>query len=170
MQKFALFFGMLLMGSPAMAGGLVNRITSSVQLNVAAHAAQAVRVRTSYSVSGSGVKVDVDGGSAAAADLNVGGLGTLTSGVAAGDFSTAYQTTAGENFSFTQSFTAGDSTITSAPTVGEISPFSNQTSTAGGTVGDLAGTLGRDGAIDLTAGGAGTSAIGQFVTEITILD
>ena len=44
MQKFALFFGMLLMGSPAMAGGLVNRITSSVQLNVDAHATQAVRV------------------------------------------------------------------------------------------------------------------------------
>ena len=105
-----------------------------------------------------------------AADLNVGGHGTLTSGVAAGDFSTAYQTTAGENFQFTQSFTAGDASITSAPTVGEVSPFSNQTSTAGGTVGDLAGTLGRDGAIDLTAGGAGTSAIGQFVTEITILD
>ena len=170
MQKFALFFGMLLMGSPAMAGGLVNRITSSVQLNVDAHATQAVRVGNSYSVSGSGVKLDVDGGSAAAADLNVGGLGTLTSGVAAGDFSTAYQTTAGENFQFTQSFTAGDASITSAPTVGEVSPFSNQTSTAGGTVGDLAGTLGRDGAIDLTAGGAGTSAIGQFVTEITILD
>ena len=77
------------------------------------------------------------------ADLNVGGLGTLTSGVAAGDFSTAYQTTAGENFSFTQSFTAGDASITSAPTVGEVSPFSNQTSTAGGTVGDLGWYIGQ---------------------------
>ena len=42
------------------------------------------------------------------ADLVVGGLGTLTNGAAAGSFSTAYQTTAGEAFSYSNSFTAGD--------------------------------------------------------------
>ena len=39
-----------------------------------------------------------------------------------------------------------------------------------GTAGDLAGTIGTNGAIEITAGGAGTSAIGQFTSEITVLD
>ena len=46
--------------------------------------------------------------------------------------------------------------------------FSSQTSTASGSAGDLAGTIATSGAVTLVGGGAGTSAIGQFVSEISI--
>ena len=78
--------------------------------------------------------------------------------------------TDGEAFSFSTSFTQGDALSTSAPTVGEVSNFSSQTSYTAGTAGNLAGTIGQDGAITVTAGGAGTSATGQFVSEITVID
>ena len=42
------------------------------------------------------------------------------------------------------------------------------TTTAGGVAGTLAGTISSDHAIGLTAGGAGTSAVGQMVTEIKL--
>jgi len=41
-------------------------------------------------------------------------------------------------------------------------------STAAGTVGNLAGTVTSQGALTVTAGGAGTVATGQFVTELQI--
>jgi len=46
--------------------------------------------------------------------------------------------------------------------------YSNVVSTAPGTAGSLAGTILSSGAMTLTAGGSGTSATGQFVTEVTI--
>ena len=58
----------------------------------------------------------------------------------------------------------------SAPTVGAVGNFSSQTSYASGTAGDLAGTIATDGGIAITAGGAGSTAVGQFVSEITVID
>ena len=78
--------------------------------------------------------------------------------------------TSGDNFSFSTSFTQGDALVSNAPTVGAVSALSSQTSWAAGTAGDLAGTIGQDGAVAVTAGGAGTVATGQFVTEITVID
>ena len=46
-----------------------------------------------------------------------------------------------------------DAVITNAPTVGAVSAFSNQTSNAAGSAGDLAGTIDSSGAMSLTAGG-----------------
>ena len=57
-------------------------------------------------MSGSGVVPDVGG--TGTADLNVGGLGTLTNGAAGGSIPTATQSTSGNAFSFSNSFTAGD--------------------------------------------------------------
>ena len=165
MKKALVLFGMLLMAAPAHAD-LTHKISSSVQLTVDAAATNVQRIGNSFSVSGSGVVTDV--GSNATANLEVGGLGTLTNGAAAGSFATATQATSGNSFSFSQSFTAGDATITTAPTVGAVSALSNQTSTAAGSAGALAGTITSAGAVTLTAGGAGTSATGQFVTEITV--
>ena len=45
---------------------------------------------------------------------------------------------------------------------------SNEEVTAAGTAGDLAGTVTSQGALTVTAGGAGTTATGQFVTELQI--
>lgn len=156
---------MLLMSSAAQAGGLVSVMSSSVQLNVDAARTTSTRIGNSYSVTGSGVNT-TDGTTSGA----LGGLGAATNGVNALTTVTASQATAGEAFSFTNAYTEGDAVITTAPTVGEVSAFSNQTSYTAGTAGDLAGTIGTDGAISITAGGAGTSAIGQFTSEITVLD
>ncbi len=82
----------------------------------------------------------------------------------------ATQATAGEAFSYSQSYLQGDAIEASAPSVGAVSNFSSQTSYAAGTAGNLAGTVATDGGITLTAGGAGSSAIGQFVSEITVID
>ena len=168
MKRAFLAFAMVLMASPAYAGGLVTKHASSVQLTVDAARTTATRVGNSYSVSGSGVVTDVGG--TGTADLNVGGLGTLTNGAAAGSFATATQATSGNAFSYSNSFTAGDATITTAPTVGAVSAFSNQTSYAAGSAGSLAGTVSTAGALTVTAGGAGTAATGQFVSEITVID
>jgi len=84
MKKAFLAFAMVLMASPAYAGGLVTKHASSVQLTVDAARTTATRMGNSYSVSGSGVTLDVGGGSKASADLNVGGLGTITTGSAGG--------------------------------------------------------------------------------------
>ncbi len=58
----------------------------------------------------------------------------------------------------------------SAAAVGAVGNFSSQTSYAAGTAGDLAGTIATDGGIAITAGGAGSTAVGQFVSEITVID
>ena len=64
----------------------------------------------------------------------------------------------------------GDAVPTSAPTVGEVPNFSSLTSYTAGTAGNLAGTVATDGGLTLTAGGAGSTAVGQFVSEITVID
>ncbi len=153
------------MSSAAQAGGLVSVMSSSVQLNVDAAKTTSTRIGNSYSVTGSGVAT-TDGTTTGA----LGGLGAATNGVNALTTVTASQATSGEAFSFTNAYTQGDAVITTAPTVGEVSAFSSQTSYTAGTAGDLAGTIGTDGALTITAGGAGTSAIGQFTSEITVLD
>ena len=161
MKKALFAFGMLLMtGAAANAGALTSRLSSSVQLTVDAAATKAVRLGNSYSVSGS--NVTTTGG--------LGGLGTLTSGVAdTPSIPTATQATSGEAFSFSNSFTQGDALPTSI-TTGAIAPYGDITSTSAGTAGTLAGTIDTTGAVSVTAGGAGTSAIGQFVSEVSILD
>ena len=67
------------------------------------------------------------------ADGNVGGLGTLTDGVGQGSVSTATQTSAGGAYTFSQSFIEGDAIVTTAPSLGAVSAYSDQTSTAVGT-------------------------------------
>jgi hypothetical protein len=46
--------------------------------------------------------------------------------------------------------------------------YGNTLTMSGGVAGSLAGTILSSGVTTLTAGGAGTSATGQFVTEIVI--
>ena len=48
--------------------------------------------------------------------------------------------------------------VTTAPATGAVSAFSNQTTTAAGTAGDLAGTIDSSSTIALTAGGPGISS------------
>ena len=81
----------------------------------------------------------------------------------------AEQKTAGSAFSFSQSYLQGDAVAGSAPTVGAVNNFGDMSSTAGGTVGSLAGSVtSSHGFSGVAAGGANTSATSQFVTEVTI--
>ena len=59
---------------------------------------------------------------------------------------------------------------TSAATVGAIPNFGSVTSYSAGTKDTLAGTVTSAGVLTVTAGGAGTSAVGQYVTEVTVID
>ena len=165
MKKALLAFGMLLMtAGAANAGGLVHKMSSSVQLTVDAARTTATRLGSQYSVSGSNVNT-TDGNTAGTIST-----GTITSGVYAPGAIAATQKTAGEAFSFSSSYLQGDAVPTSAPTVGTVGNFSSQTSYTAGTAGSLAGTVSTNGALTVTGGGAGTSAIGQFVSEITVID
>ena len=157
---------LLLFAAPVRAD-ITSKLTSSVQLQVNAAATQVDRIGTSYSVTGSGVDTPYTptGGSAVSDGL---GALTVSSGVGAIPSLEVTQKTAGNSFSFTQSFTQGDAVATSAPTVGQVGNFSSQVTTAAGTVGDLAGTITTAGAVTVIGGGAGTSAIGQFTSELTI--
>ena len=155
------------MAAPAAnAGGLVHKMSSSVQLTVDAARTSATRLGSQYSISGSNVGTS---------DGTTSGMlsgGTVTSGIYSPGTITSNQLSAtnGEAFSFSASYVQGDAVPTSAPSIGAVPNFGSVTSYAAGSAGDLAGTIATDGAITLTAGGAGTNAVGQFVSEITVID
>ena len=153
--------GLGAVASPARAD-LTSRFTSSVQLQVNAAATQMQRVGNSYAISGS--NVDTTDGTTA----NTITGGTIANGIYGPGTITATQDDPGEAFSFSTSFTQGDALVTSAPSVGAVSALSNQLSTGAGTAGNLAGTVTSQGALTIIAGGAGTSATGQFVSELEI--
>jgi hypothetical protein len=157
-------FIMLLMAATPMAAraDITSRMTSSVQLTVNAAATQMKRVGSSFSITGN--NVDTTDGTTA----NTVSAGTITSGVYAPGTIAATQDNPGESFSFTQAFTQGDAIDTTGPDIGDVSAYGDQLSTAAGTAGSLAGTVTSEGALTVTAGGAGTQATGQFVTELSI--
>ena len=161
MKKFIpllLFAGF---ASPAMAD-ITHKLSSSIQLQVNAAATQVERIGSSYSVSGNGVDT-TDG-----TTVNTVSAGTITSGVMAPGTIAATQDVPGASFSYSATYIQGDAVSQSAPSVGAVSNFSDQVSTASGTAGDLAGTITTAGVMTITAGGAGTVATGQFVNELTI--
>ena len=164
MKKFIPLIMLLMTASAANAGGLVTKHASSVQLTVDAARTTATRIGSSFSISGS--NIDTTDGSTA----NTVSAGTITSGVYSPGTIAATQDTAGQAFSFSQSYTQGDAVPTSAATVGTVPNFSSTTSYTAGVAGDLAGTVLTTGALTVTAGGAGSSATGQFVSEITVID
>ena len=164
MKKFLPLILLTGFSSPVLAD-ITHRMTSSTQLITNAAATQVERIGSTYTVSGSGVTMDVGGGNSA--DNMVGGLGTLTDGDGQGSIATAPQTSAGGAFSFSQTFVEGDVIATTAPTVGAVSPYSNQVSTAVGS-GTGTGTVTSAHTVTAVGGGSGTSATAQFVTELTI--
>ena len=161
MKKFIPLIMVAGFSSPAFAD-ITHKMTSSFQLTTNAAATQVERIGSTYTVSGSGVTMAVGDNSG-----QVGGLGTLTDGVGQGSVATATQTSAGGAFSFSQSFIEGDVIGTTAPSVGAVSPYSSQISTAVGS-GTGTGTVTSAHAITAVGGGSGTVTTGQFVTELTI--
>ena len=147
----------------AVQADIIHRMSSSVQLTVDAAATQATRIGSTYSVAGNNVNVSTMGGltapasATAAATLTAGSYGISTSGSA---------------FSLSESFTYGDSipsgVSVSTGTVSNLPAYGTVTTTAGGVAGTLSGVINSAGITTITPGGAGTTAIGQFVTEVTV--
>jgi len=147
--------------SPASAD-ITHRIQSSISLTVDGAASQANRIGSTLAVSGSNVTL----GTAPS-------LGTLTPGSAVGYTPGAYSvTTAGDAFSYSESFIEGDATpsatAVSSGVVGSLPMLGDTMTQSGGVAGTLAGTISTGGALTITAGGAGTSAIGQVIQELTV--
>ena len=165
MKKSLFFLGMIFLMAPAAnAGGLVSKFASSVQLSVDAATTTASRVGSSFSISGSNIDTTIG------SDANVVSAGTITSGVYSPGTVVATQDTPGSAFSFSQSYTQADAIPNSAPTIGTVSNLTGQVSSTSGVAGDLAGTVTSANILTVTAGGAGSTAIGQFVSEITVID
>ena len=83
--------------------------------------------------------------------------------------------TAGSAFSFSESWTQGDAinpigtgVDVASGVVADMPAYGTVLTSSGGVAGTLAGTITSAGVMTLTAGGAGTSATGQFVSEITV--
>ncbi len=170
MKRIALALGMLLMTAPLSArADLIHRMTSSTQLTVNGAYTDSSRIGSTYAVSGNNIKV-------ASSDDHFGKL-LAPSGTAASvlDPGTYDINTAGSAFSFSESFTSGDSVNTigsgvdvTSGVVADMPAFGETLTMSGGVAGTLAGTILSSGVTTVTAGGAGTSATGQFVTEIQL--
>ena len=148
---------------------LTHRMTSSTQLQVNGAYTDATRIGSTYTVSGSNIKV-------ASADDHFGKLTAGTATAAASLDVGAYDiNTAGSAFTFSESWTQGDvvnaigsgADVTSG-VVADLPAYGEVLTMSGGVAGSLAGTITSAGVTTLTAGGAGTTATGQFVTEIVI--
>ena len=161
---------MLLMAAPMSArADLIHRLTTSTQLSVDGAATQASRIGSTYSVSGNNITAGTMGGLTKSSGDNA---ATAAATQTQGSYSV---TTAGSAFSLTESFTMGDAVapIGSGVDVGsgivaDMPAFGSVTTQSGGVAGSLAGTITSAGVMTLTAGGAGTSATGQFVSEISV--
>ena len=162
MKRLFLAFSLFLT-SPVFAGEITHKIVDSVQLTVDGAASAATRIGSSYAVTGSNISATTFGG--------------LTAPVSATAAATQIQgsydvNTAGQAFSFSESFTLGDAvpsgtTVTSG-VVGSLPSFGSVTTSSGGVAGSLAGTLSGTSIPSVTAGGAGTKATGQRSVELSV--
>ncbi len=163
---------LILFIAPNARADLVHRLSTSTQLTVNGAATSATRLGSTYTVSGSNIKVDTS---------NSGHFGALTAGSATAaptlDVGTYDINTAGSAFSFSESWTQGDAIAAmgagvdvTAGVVADMPAYGTTTTQSGGVAGSLAGTITSAGVVTITAGGAGTTATGQFVSEITVGD
>ena len=166
-MKKLFFLAVLFAATPSALADLSHSISSSVKLTVGGASTSSSRLGSSYSVSGVGV--DTTHGSGDNAVSNGVGSLVISSGVGTPPDLTVTQDTPGNNFSFTQSFSQADAIPTSAVTTGDSANFSdNVSSIAGGTVGDLAGTVTNSQKLTITAGGANTEALGQMTSTLIV--
>jgi hypothetical protein len=162
-MKKQIILGLALLGiaTPANAD-ITHKMQTSIQLTVDGAGSVANRIGSTYSVSGNNITLGTTGG-----------LDALTAGSAVGYTAADYSVTnVGDAFSFSESFIEGDATptatIVASGIVGSLPMLGSTTTTSGGVAGSLAGTIGSDGVMTIVPGGAGTTAIGQFITELSI--
>lgn len=154
-MKNLLFLPLMLIAGSAQAFEINSRIVDSVQVTVDGPAVQTQRIGGSYAVSGSNVSATTFGGATGAGDYDV--------------------NTAGQDFTFSESYNAADSVSTAQTTLdtnGRVaSPvlYGDSITSLGGSAGSLAGTLSATGgAPTITAGGPGTTGIAQTSIELSV--
>lgn len=163
MKRFLPFAMLLMTASAATAGELTSRHSSSVQLSVEGPVVQSTRLGSSYSVSGSNISVTTLGG------LH-GGSATAPATISAGTYAINND---GDAFNFSETAFVGDTPVTAQTQLSNNGRFDtpnlygDSTTQVGGSAGTLAGTINSAGEMTITAGGPGTTATGQFVTEVT---
>ena len=155
-MKRLLLISSLFFAIPVSAAEITSKITDSVQLKVDGAAIQSTRIGASYSVSGTNIKP-------ATGPSDFGGVG----GAGTYDINTA-----GQAFTFSESFNAADTVVNSQSVSGGViaSPnlYGDSVTQVGGDKGTLAGTLSTTGVPTVTAGGAGTTATGQRTIELSV--
>ena len=166
MKNLILLAALFATGSAASAE-IRSTIVDSVQLTVEGPALQSTRIGSSYSVSGSNVSVSTLGGLTGAST-------TAPATISAGSYSIG---TDEQAFTFSETANVGDVAVTSqstiCPTTGKVltpNLYGSTTQSQGGTAGNLAGTLSGTSVPTVTAGGAGTTAIGQRTVELSVFN
>lgn len=154
MKKLILAAAFLIAG-PTHAYEINSRIVDSVQLKVDGPAVHTQRLGGSYAVSGSNISATSFGGA--------GGVGTYD------------VNTAGQDFSFSETYNAADSVSTSQVAIDSDGRFDSptlygeSTTSIGGSAGSLAGAISATGGSPtVTAGGPGTTAIAQTSIELSV--
>jgi hypothetical protein len=151
MKRLLLAFSLFFI-TPVSAAEITSRITDSIQLGVQGAAVQSTRIGASYSASGTNIQSTSFGG--------VNGAGTYD------------VNTAGQAFSFSETFNAADTPVTTQTVSGGViaSPnlYGDSVTQLAGDKGSLAGTLSPTGVATVTAGGAGTSATAQRSIELSV--
>ena len=161
------FLFLLLLAAPASAVIEIKH-TQSASLKVDGASVQAIRVPSTYAVSGSNMKVTTG--------EHFGKLTAPTATAAAIlDVGVMEVNTVGSAFSYEESYIQGDAipaigsgVDVSSGIVADMPAFGNTGVTSGGVAGTLAGTVTSAGVLTITAGGAGTTATGQYTSEINV--
>ena len=161
------FLFLLLLAAPANADISIKH-TASTSLKVDGAAVQAIRVPSTYAVSGNNMKVTTG--------EHFGKLTAPTSTAAAIlDVGAMEVNVVGSAFSYEESYIQGDAipaighgVDVSAGVVPDMPAFGNTVVTSGGVAGTLQGTVLSSGLTTVQAGGAGTTGVAQYSSEITV--
>ena len=158
---------LLLLAAPANADISIKH-TASTSLSVGGAQVQAIRVPSTYAVSGNNMKVTTG--------EHFGKLTAPTATAAAIlDVGVYEVNTVGSAFSFEESYIQGDAIPAigsgidvSTGVVADMPAFGNSTVVSGGVAGNLQGTVTSAGLVSVQAGGAGTTGVAQYSSEITV--
>ena len=163
---------LLVAGAPAVSAGEIrSTIVDSVQLTVEGPAVQTTRIGANYAVSGTNISATTMGGLNNSATSRQ--MPAPPSRVEVTDGSYTI-TNAGQAFSFTESATTADIAVTNQTNLSNNGRFDSpvlygsSTTSVGGSAGTLAGTLSATGVPTVTAGGPGTTAVGQRSVELSV--
>ena len=164
MRRLLPLASLLFFATPVSAAEINSRIVDSVQLTVDGPAIQSTRIGSSYTVSGSNVSVTTLGGLTGAST-------TAPATISAGSYDIGTDEAA---FTFSETAIVGDVPVTTQQQLssgGRIDTpniYGDSITSNGGTPGSLAGTLSATSIPTVTAGGSGTTAIGQRTIELTV--